>query len=102
MNTEVLHRRMAVVNWKVKDSPCCFICTCVPAQLKSCDLISPSLFINSKNCLIASCVHILADIFNTMYRTAELNIDVRIESFAMERRVRNNPFVINFHVLPME
>ena len=84
MNTEVLHRRMAVVNWKVKDPPCCFICTYVPAQLKSCDLISPSLFINSKDCLTASLVHILADILHRLYRTSELNIDVRMESFARE------------------
>ena len=76
MNTEVLHRRMAVVNWKVKDPPCCFICTYVPAQLKSCDLISPSLFINIKNCLITFLVHIIADILKRLYRTAELYIDV--------------------------
>ena len=83
MNTEVLHRRIAVVNRKVKDPPCCFICTYIPPQLKCCDLISPSLFmLDSKNCLIASLVQILADVLYRLYGTAELNIDVGIESFA--------------------
>ena len=76
------------MNWETKDTPDGFIGADVPANLVAHYFVifiqSRSIYVgmaNLKHNLIAVLIHILANVFYRLHRTAELNINMRIESF---------------------
>ena len=76
------------MNWETKDRPDSLIGADVPTNLVAHNFVvviqSRSIHIgmmNLKHNHIAAFIHILANVFYGLHRTAELNINMSIESF---------------------
>lgn len=83
MHGQVGHCGIALVNWKLKNSPHSLITADVAVQLVKCNLIiwvnCNSSFLHLKNCLVTTLVHIFTNVLDRLHRVTVFDVDVCIE-----------------------